>query len=130
MLLGGSMAIQHMRVNRAPKVFYKKMSALRLSLPVLVVACVLTVVAAAQVTTGTVIGTVSDASGAVLPNAQISATNTGTNLTSTAQTNSQGEYRIEFLPVGTYKVEATATGFTKSSHTGITLDVNQTLRVD
>ena len=63
--------------------------------------------AAAQTTT-TLFGTVTDKTGAVVPGAQVVATNTGTNFTRTVKTNEQGEYRMEFMPIGDYTVEITA----------------------
>ena len=48
-------------------------------------------------TSTTMYGTVTDRSGAVVPDAQITAKNLGTNLTRTAQTNTEGQYRLEFL---------------------------------
>jgi len=84
----------------------------------------------AQLTTSTIVGTVTDTSGAAVPNAQVTAVNTATNLLRTAQTNDQGEYRIEFLPVGNYRVEVTASGFEKSAHNDVVLQVAQPTRVD
>jgi len=53
----------------------------------------------AQITTTTISGTVLDRSGATVPSAQVTATNTETHLARSAQTNNDGQYRIEFLPV-------------------------------
>src|ERR1017187_5225199 len=77
---------------------------------------------AAQTST-TLYGTVTDRSGAVVPGAQVMAKNLGTNLTRTAQTNAEGQYHLEFLPIGSYSVEVTATGFKKFVQKGIALDV-------
>ena len=84
----------------------------------------------AQVTTTTIYGTVTDRSGAMVPNAQVVATNTGTNLARTVVTNSDGQYILEFLPVGSYQVEVSAAGFKKFRRSGIVLEVNQSARVD
>ena len=81
-------------------------------------------------TTTTVYGTVSDKSGAVVPGAQVTATNTGTNLARTAQTNAEGQYRFEFMPIGSYTVQVTAPGFKKFVQKGIALDINVMARVD
>lgn len=89
----------------------------------------LAVSAAAQTTT-TLLGTVTDKTGAVVPGAQVVATNTGTNLTRTTQTNQQGEYRMEFMPIGDYTVEVSANGFRKSVQNGVTLEINIPTRVD
>src|SRR5262249_40270688 len=84
----------------------------------------------AQVTTGTIVGTVTDPSGATVPHAQVTATNVGTALLRSIETNDQGEYRIEFLPVGEYSIEVNAPGFRKVVHKNIVLQVNQVARVD
>ena len=84
---------------------------------------------AAQTTTN-IIGTVLDRTGASVPDAQVTATNTATNLSRTAQTNTDGQYRLEFLPIGAYTVEVTAQGFKKFVQKGITLEINRTARVD
>ena len=60
--------------------------------------------ALAQVTTGIVAGTVTDQTGAVVPDAPVTITNTATGATRTMNTNSSGGYRFEALPQGTYQV--------------------------
>ncbi|HVB36467.1 MAG TPA: TonB-dependent receptor [Candidatus Acidoferrales bacterium] len=84
----------------------------------------------AQVTTATVVGTVTDHSGAVVPNAQATITNTGTNFTRTVGTNSEGQYRFDLLPVGHYTLDVTAPGFKKFNQTGVLLTLNQTARLN
>src|SRR5438552_2765974 len=84
----------------------------------------------AQITTTTILGTVTDKSGAVIPNAQVTATNTATNLSRMVQSNSEGQYLIELLPVGAYQVEVSAAGFKKFARSGIQLDINRAARVD
>ncbi len=54
----------------------------------------------AQGSTGTISGTVSDQTGAVLPGVTITAVNSGTNLTREVFTNESGQYTLTFLPVG------------------------------
>jgi hypothetical protein len=84
----------------------------------------------AQITSSTMYGQVTDATGAAVPGAQVSASNTDTNLTRTLETNSAGEYRIELLPVGSYRVEITKPGFKKVVLDGIVLQINVPGRVD
>jgi hypothetical protein len=84
----------------------------------------------AQITTTTMIGTVTDKSGAVVVDAKVTATNAGTNLQRAVKTNAEGEYRIEFLPVGEYSVAVEAAGFKKFIHNRVTLEIAQTARVD
>ncbi len=80
--------------------------------------------------TSTIYGRVTDASGGAVPNAEVTITNVATNLVRVTSTSADGEYRVEFLPVGTYKVSATAGGFKKSIQSGIALAVNVPARAD
>jgi hypothetical protein len=84
----------------------------------------------AQVTTGTIVGNVTDPTGALVAGAKITATNTGTSLARTVETNSQGEYRIEFLPVGEYSIEVIASGLRTAIRKNVVLEVDQVARVD
>jgi len=84
----------------------------------------------AQITTATLVGTVTDSTGAVIPGARVTATNIDTNAGKSALTNDQGAYRIEFLPVGNYKLEVSATGFKIYDRTGIVLEVAQIAQLD
>jgi hypothetical protein len=84
---------------------------------------------AAQTTT-TLYGTVTDKTGAVVPNAAVTATNVGTNQARTIQTNTEGEYRLDFLPIGDYSLEVSAQGFKKFLQKGITLQVSVIQRAD
>lgn len=99
-----------------------------------VVCCLLGVLSSrslkAQVTSSSVYGQVTDTTGAAVAKAEVSVVNTGTNLTRTAETNTDGEYRVELLPVGSYKVEISAEGFKRFVLTGIELQVNEPARVD
>src|SRR5579872_1842254 len=85
----------------------------------------------AQVTdTATIQGTVTDTSGAVVPSAQVVVTNTGTGITRSVSTDSQGRYSVPTLQIGTYDVEATSGGFQKVTHKGVTLTVGAVQVVD
>src|SRR2546421_695514 len=86
--------------------------------------------ALAQVTSGTIVGTVTDPGGASVPGAQVMARSLDTGLTRTVTSSDAGTYRIEFLPVGKYSVEVTYTGFKKALVSDIVLQVNDTARVD
>ena len=77
----------------------------------------------AQTTTGTILGTVKDQSGAVLPGATITATNVETGIARNTTTGARGEYRLSALAVGAYEVHAEMTGFQTSIRSGITLNV-------
>jgi hypothetical protein len=79
----------------------------------------------AQLSTATLLGTVADASGAVVPNAMVTVVQTATNFTRTVTTKGDGNYRAEFLPVGPYKVTVNASGFQASAQSGIVLAAAQ-----
>ncbi|MDQ6708736.1 MAG: TonB-dependent receptor [Acidobacteriota bacterium] len=84
----------------------------------------------AQQTTATLVGAVTDASGAVLPGVSIRATNLATNTFREIQTDAAGSYSIPFLPAGDYTVTAARTGFQAQKTDKVTLEVQQTARVD
>ena len=84
----------------------------------------------AQSATTTLLGTVSDKNGGVVSKAQVTATNVDTNQARTVSTNEEGEYRFEFLPLGNYKVEVSATGFKKVVQTGLVLEVGVVAHAD
>ena len=80
--------------------------------------------------TGSILGTVTDATGAVVSGVTVVATNLATNLKQTTVSDSVGQYRILALPVGHYKIEATASGFRKFLTPDVELSVDQQHRVD
>lgn len=80
--------------------------------------------------TGSIVGAVADPSGAVIPNAKVTATRVGTNVSQSTVTSTAGTYTIPNLVVGTYNVAAEAVGFKTGSATEITLDVSQQRQVD
>jgi hypothetical protein len=84
--------------------------------------------ALAQTDTARLIGTITDPTGAVLPNASVAVTNSGTGRTVTAQTSSSGQYTVNALSAGKYHVAVTAPGFTTST-ADITLEVSQVQEV-
>ncbi len=84
----------------------------------------------AQTVTGSVNGTVTDPSGAVIPGAQVIAVNTATGVRTPATSNDAGAYSIRFLPIGTYTIEVTAPGFNKLTVPPFALEINQSAKVD
>jgi hypothetical protein len=80
-------------------------------------------------TLGTITGDVKDASGAIIPGATVSATNTGTNAVRESQSNSAGVYSFAALPPGPYVVKAELAGF-RTVTQEVTLHVEQTVRVN
>lgn len=105
----------------------------RVSVSKVLVCAVLTLLftftAAAQQITASIRGTVTDPAGATVPGASISAIHVETGLTRTAVTGRSGEYVLLELPVGHYRLEATAKGFQSYIQQGITLDVNATATI-
>jgi hypothetical protein len=75
-------------------------------------------------------GTVTDSSGAVIPNAKITLVNTLTNQTRTLDTDEQGFFRAEPLPVGTYELRVAQPGFAPYRHAPIQLSLGQTVYLD
>ncbi len=86
--------------------------------------------ASAQSTFGTILGTVHDASGAVISGASVTLTNTGTTAVRTATSNGSGEYVFNNIEVGTYSVIIVAPGFEKFSVQQIELTARETRRMD
>jgi hypothetical protein len=84
----------------------------------------------AQVTTGTILGTVTDSSGGVLPGVSITAIDVDTNVSRTAVTNERGEYLLQFLPVGTYRLEVGLQGFKRFVQSGVVIELGRAARVD
>lgn len=99
----------------------KNLAALLLALPL---------VLPAQSTFGTMLGTVTDASGSVVPNASIEITNQGENVSHKLVTDSQGNFEALNLKAGIYSVAAEAKGFKSYKGTDIELQARQTLRVN
>jgi outer membrane receptor protein involved in Fe transport len=83
-----------------------------------------------QVNTATLLGQISDVSGAVVQTAQVSATNLETNLKRLVATDAIGAYRIEALPIGRYTLSVTAAGFKTEAHSGIVLAAGDQVRID
>ncbi len=90
----------------------------------------LCVPAPAQVITGTILGVVTDSSGAVITNARILVQNSGTNIETRVRTNAAGEYVIPLLPPGNYDLSIEAEGFKTFKQVSIALTVDAKVRVD
>jgi len=91
---------------------------------------VLAVCASAQIQNGQFSGTVTDPSGAAIPNAKVTVTNTGTNLSVSTTTNQSGLYVAKELPVGTYKITAEAKGFKTITNNNVVLNAGTIERAD
>jgi hypothetical protein len=80
----------------------------------------------AQSTTGNISGTVVDKTNSLVPNAKIVATHVDTNKSFTTTTNASGEFRFFNLPVGSYTLKATASGFKETVVNNFPVELNQT----
>ncbi|MFQ5777087.1 MAG: carboxypeptidase regulatory-like domain-containing protein [Terriglobia bacterium] len=86
--------------------------------------------ASAQVTTGTILGTVMDESGSVVPDTKITLTHLATGIARTVVTDNQGRYQVPGLALGSYEVKAERSGFQASVRTGIELTIGRHAIVD
>lgn len=98
---------------------------LRRALFVLMIAAFAAVGASAQLSTASLSGSVTDPTGAVVPHAKITLTQTETNFTRVDTSRDDGTYHEEFLPLGPYKVTVAAPGFKTTERSGIVLSVMQ-----
>jgi hypothetical protein len=80
--------------------------------------------------TATLQGTITDAKGAVLPNATVTVRNQATSIERKTQTDSSGSYQIAALPVGQYTVEVQAQGFRTESVSNLSIEVARTVVQD
>ena len=94
------------------------------------VAMLIATSAVAQTPSGTILGGVKDAQGAVVPGATVTATNLGTQYSRSTVTDAAGEYALRLLPVGDYMLVVTLVGFKNFTQTGIRLEVGRNARVD
>ncbi len=76
---------------------------------------------------GNIVGTVTDTTGAAVPNASVTATNKGANAQRTVTTNGDGQYRFDLLPIGNYSISVQAPGFSAARADGLELLVGTTL---
>jgi hypothetical protein len=83
-----------------------------------------------QSATATILGRVTDPQGAAIAHAHITVTNTATQVISKIDTDSEGNYRVSALPIGTYVVTAEHEGFSKLVTEARTLQINQDMRID
>src|SRR5260370_31820268 len=83
-----------------------------------------------QSDSGTIVGTVTDAGGAVIPNATVTISNDGTGLIRNAVTNASGQYRADAFPTGRITITVEQPGFQKMIRSGLTLTAADTLTVN
>src|SRR5882724_77802 len=82
----------------------------------------------AQNSEGTILGHITDPTGAVVPGVNVTIINTGTHLTQSTKTSNVGDYVFVNITPGTYTVDAKADGFKSSQAAGLILNVDATLR--
>ncbi|HLN97914.1 MAG TPA: TonB-dependent receptor [Pyrinomonadaceae bacterium] len=89
-----------------------------------------TLTSSAQTFRGSILGTVTDPNGAVVPGATVTARNTGTGIERSTTTDEFGSYTIAELPIGSYEVKVEKSGFQTATTTGVTVAVAADRRVD
>jgi hypothetical protein len=99
---------------------------LRFTPSILLAAVLLAVSSFGQVTDGNLVGTVYDASGKVIPNATVGAKNTATGVLAETKSDPSGAYRFNNLPVGTYSVTVSSTGFASTQIKDLSVELNKT----
>lgn len=87
-------------------------------------------IARAQQATGRIIGTVTDPSGAAIPDVKVTATNVATQVSQETKTNREGFYEILSLPIGAYDVRIVADGFREQRFEHQVLQIGQSLHID
>src|ERR1700719_3334343 len=117
-----------MRRNANFQVSTRTLERLRLiAVPAFV--CWFALAAFAQFDTGTITGTVTDSSGALIPHARVTLTNEGTSNQKSLETDSGGGFVASALPFGTYVVSASASGFLEAKSQLVVLNVGATVHL-
>ena len=83
-----------------------------------------------DIRTATLVGTVTDSSGAVVPNVAVALTNVDTQVVTRSLTNAEGAYYLPFINVGNYRLDLLAPGFKKYEQAGLVLNAGESPRVD
>ncbi len=110
-------------MGRAPRTLFTLLLPLSLSL-------LLSIAPSAQDFRATITGRITDSNKAAIPNAQVTVRNIGTNETTTATTDSAGNYKAPLLRPGTYSVSVEVTGFKKAVRENVELVINQVATID
>jgi hypothetical protein len=101
-----------------------------LALSLAVISICLALPTFAQTIFGTILGTVTDPSGAIMPNVTVRVTNQGENVSREVRSDAQGNYQAENMKAGLYTVSAMVTGFKDTVLRDVRLDARQTVRAD
>src|SRR5271154_7058689 len=118
------------KLNRIGQCGRKIYQELRRPIALLALLVLVTSAAFAQLTTADILGTVTDTTGAVVPNANIILINLGTNEARSAQSNGSGDYSFTLLPVGHYSVTVKADGFQVSIPKDLAVEAGDRARAD
>jgi hypothetical protein len=84
----------------------------------------------AQTVTGSIRGSILDATGAVVPGATVTATETATGVTTTTKTDREGAYNLQSLRIGTYVVSGSKDGFSVTKNSAFSLEIDQVAKID
>lgn len=103
---------------------------LRASILTLLLVASTATLAHAQAFTASLVGTISDSNGGVLPGAMVTITNLGTSQERTVVTDGEGRYSVPLLPPGQYRIVAELDGFRRAVREPVPLNVNQQQRAD
>src|SRR3954454_4776404 len=106
------------------------MSGRKSALVRLVLSLVATSTLFAQIRSATITGTVKDASGAVVPEADVTVTQEENGIATAIKTTAAGVFTAPYLPAGTYSVAVSQPGFVAYKKSGVPVAVNQTVRID
>src|SRR6202789_1058175 len=102
----------------------------RICLSIIPLLLLVTLSGVAQTVTGAIRGIITDPSGAIVPNATVTAVNTATGVATVAKTNQAGEYAIRFLQIGQYRLSVEAPGFTTAKYGPFSLEIDQVAQVN
>src|SRR5215468_33829 len=112
-------------VPRRPSVKHRSYSSYSKAIAALVVLLLATITAIGQAISGNLTGTILDASGAALNGATVEAVNVATGQKATTTSRGSGGYFFSNLPVGTYRISATASGFKNTSIDNVNVELNK-----
>ncbi|MCC6345395.1 MAG: carboxypeptidase regulatory-like domain-containing protein, partial [Bryobacterales bacterium] len=99
-------------------------------IPLILAVCAALAVLSAQTIDTSVLGVVTDPSGAVIAGASVSVTSNATGVKRPATTGADGQYEVRYLVPGEYTVEVTATGFRAARAANVVIQLNQQARID
>src|SRR5215510_12930532 len=127
---GGRASRLRVDTERGKAMNSKNLACMRLALLLAAILIVAPVLVAQSAGTSGLTGTVTDPSGAAVPNVTVTVTSSSTNQARTAITGGDGVYRFTLLPPGNYKVRFSANGFKTAEVANVTLNVTDTPALD